>query len=208
MRDLDRLRVSEKDREFVIAQLRRSVGTGMLNIDEFTERTDAALAARNRGELNAVLYDLPDTVPAPKPTPAPVVGHVNQLMGATKRSGRWSVPDHLVIRKMAGSVLLNFTRADIARDTVVIELEVRNGSTRIVLPQGSSIDVQRLNMAAGRLRMPTRVPQARGTPHFVLVGTVWTGSVKIKQPMSLRQRWARLIGDYPIEFPEQDDLGS
>lgn len=206
MSDLDRLRVSEKDREFVIGQLRRSVGTGMLSIDEFSARTDAALAARNRGELNAVLYDLPDTVPAPKPAPAPIVSQVNQLLGATKRRGRWPVPDHLVVRKMAGSVLLDFTRAEITRGVVVIELDVRNGSTKILLPQGSSIDVQQLGIAAGRLRKPARVPDGKGLPHFVLVGMVWTGSVKIKQPMSLRHRWARLIGDYPVEYGEPDEF--
>ncbi len=39
--------------------LQRAVGQGMLSLGEFTERMDTALAAKTRGELNAVLVDLP-----------------------------------------------------------------------------------------------------------------------------------------------------
>jgi hypothetical protein len=53
------LRVSDSEREHVVGLLQRAIGRGMLDLDEFTERTDVALAARTRGELNAVLVDLP-----------------------------------------------------------------------------------------------------------------------------------------------------
>ncbi|MBM4602617.1 DUF1707 domain-containing protein, partial [Rhodococcus hoagii] len=53
------LRVSDAEREHVGALLQRAVGQGMLSLGEFTERMDTALAAKTRGELNAVLVDLP-----------------------------------------------------------------------------------------------------------------------------------------------------
>ncbi|MGY2063205.1 DUF1707 SHOCT-like domain-containing protein, partial [Nocardia gipuzkoensis] len=53
------LRVSDIEREHVGALLQRAVGLGMLSLGEFTERMDTALAAKTRGELNAVLVDLP-----------------------------------------------------------------------------------------------------------------------------------------------------
>ena len=39
--------------------LERAVGQGMLTLDEFSERIDRTLAARTRGELGAVVADLP-----------------------------------------------------------------------------------------------------------------------------------------------------
>lgn len=56
------LRVSDAEREHVVGLLQKAIGRGMLDLDEFTERTDVALAARNRGQLNAVLADLPGLV--------------------------------------------------------------------------------------------------------------------------------------------------
>jgi len=53
------LRVTDAEREHVGRLLQRAVGQGMLSLGEFTERMDTALAAKTRGELNAVLVDLP-----------------------------------------------------------------------------------------------------------------------------------------------------
>ncbi|MFE4498296.1 DUF1707 domain-containing protein [Rhodococcus sp. NPDC056743] len=53
------LRVSDAEREHVGELLQKAVGQGMLSLGEFTERMDTALAAKTRGELNAVLADLP-----------------------------------------------------------------------------------------------------------------------------------------------------
>ena len=53
------LRVSDAERAHVVNVLQKAIGHGLLSLDEFTERTDTALAAKTRGELNAVLVDLP-----------------------------------------------------------------------------------------------------------------------------------------------------
>lgn len=53
------LRVSDAERDHVGELLQRAVGQGMLSLGEFTERMDTVLAAKTRGELNAVLVDLP-----------------------------------------------------------------------------------------------------------------------------------------------------
>ncbi|WP_067533072.1 DUF1707 SHOCT-like domain-containing protein [Nocardia crassostreae] len=64
------LRVSDVEREHVERLLQRAVGLGMLSLGEFTERMDTALAAKTRGELNAVLVDLPGIRLAGQPAPA------------------------------------------------------------------------------------------------------------------------------------------
>lgn len=63
----DHLRVSDAERAEVGHLLERAVAEGMITLDEFSERYDTALAARTRGELNAVLADLPMGRPAMQP---------------------------------------------------------------------------------------------------------------------------------------------
>lgn len=56
------LRVSDDEREHVVSLLQRAIGRGLIDLDEFTERTDIAYNAMTRGQLNIVLADLPGLV--------------------------------------------------------------------------------------------------------------------------------------------------
>ena len=55
----DDYRVSDGEREAVLAEVRRQTVSGRLSIAEFSERTDEALAARTAGELRVALRGLP-----------------------------------------------------------------------------------------------------------------------------------------------------
>ena len=52
-------RVADADRDRTVTLLREHVVEGRLTLDEFSERTGRALEARTRGELDAVMADLP-----------------------------------------------------------------------------------------------------------------------------------------------------
>jgi hypothetical protein len=56
-------RVSNAERDGVVEQLRLNMADGRLDIDEFGDRVEQALAARTGAELQAVLADLPHVVP-------------------------------------------------------------------------------------------------------------------------------------------------
>ena len=58
------LRASDAERDVVATRLREAHAEGRLTVEEFSERLDAALAARTRGDLDALTRDLP---PAPAP---------------------------------------------------------------------------------------------------------------------------------------------
>lgn len=62
-------RVSDEEREHVVKLLQRAIGRGLIDLDEFTERTDIAYASATRGQLNVVLSDLPGLVHADAPRP-------------------------------------------------------------------------------------------------------------------------------------------
>ena len=53
------LRASDDDRDRLVDQLQRHAVAGRLSMDEYAERVDRVLVARTRGELAAVVHDLP-----------------------------------------------------------------------------------------------------------------------------------------------------
>jgi hypothetical protein len=53
------MRVSDADREAIVARLNQATAEGRLTIEEFSERTRQAYACRTWGELTRVVWDLP-----------------------------------------------------------------------------------------------------------------------------------------------------
>jgi len=52
-------RVADADRDRIVTLLREHVVDGRLTLDEFSERVERALRATTRGELDALMADLP-----------------------------------------------------------------------------------------------------------------------------------------------------
>ena len=63
------MRVSDEERRAVVDELRVHYGAGCIDLAEFEDRTNAALAARVRGELEPLLGDLPELAPPPAGPP-------------------------------------------------------------------------------------------------------------------------------------------
>ena len=57
--DSDAFRVGDRDREQAVAVLQDAVGGGYIDLGEFEGRSQTVFAAKTRGELRAVLMDLP-----------------------------------------------------------------------------------------------------------------------------------------------------
>ncbi|GAA4550661.1 DUF1707 SHOCT-like domain-containing protein [Amycolatopsis samaneae] len=192
------LRVSDSEREHVVEVLQKAIGRGMLDLDEFTERTDRALAARTRGELNAVLADLAGlvhpaaalaSVPSQYAPPAasysrsgqPVV--LQSKYGSILRNGPWLVPAELVVRNKYGGTKLDFSQADIPHPVVQIHLDSKWGSVEIIIPEGAAVDMNAIGEAKfGSLEDKTYTNGRQGNPLFVLSGRVHGGSVIVRHP--------------------------
>jgi hypothetical protein len=183
--DLSRrdLRMSDAERESVIARLNSAVGDGWLSLTEFEERIDGVLQARTFGEVEPYVADLPG---------APVADDVVEMQshaGEIKRSGRWLVPRKLIVRSKAGSVKLDLRHAVINHKLVDIELSAQAGSTTIVLPPGASANIDRVVTLAGTARnKASSVPE--GGPHFVVTGSTAAGSLLVRYERRFwRWRW-------------------
>lgn len=57
------MRVGDAEREATAAELREHYASGRLTLDELNERLDRALAAKTRGDLDALMRDLPSARP-------------------------------------------------------------------------------------------------------------------------------------------------
>ncbi len=191
------LRVSDDEREHVVGVLQKAIGRGMLDLDEFTERTDRALAARTRGELNTVLADLAGLYhPAAARTAAPAyagyappVGftgqrfELNAKYSSLHRGGPWLVPAEMVVRNKYGSTKLDFTEAQVTSPVVHIELDAKWGSVEIIIPEQAAIDTNSITeIKFGSLEDKTHSNGRMGNPRFVLTGRVHGGSLVIRHP--------------------------
>lgn len=58
-------RIGNAEREAAAAELREHYASGRLTLEELNERLDAALAARTREDLDALMTDLPSARPFP-----------------------------------------------------------------------------------------------------------------------------------------------
>ncbi|HEV7908241.1 MAG TPA: DUF1707 domain-containing protein [Pseudonocardiaceae bacterium] len=184
MTDPKALRVSDAEREHVVGLLQKAIGQGLIDIDEFTTRTDTALAARTRGELNAVLLDLPGMVNKEAEVRSRDRVELTSTMSSISRKGVWTVPRELVVRNRMGSTELDFREARIPHAVVDIELDVTAGSVKLMLPEGASVNTEDVQVSAGSLK--DEVGPGEGRPHFVLRGSVRAGSVEIRQVRRFR----------------------
>jgi hypothetical protein len=176
--------VSDAEREHVIGLLQKAIGQGLIDLDEFTTRSDTALAARTRGELNAVLLDLPGMVNKEAEVRSKDRVELKSTMSSISRKGVWTVPRELVVRNRMGSTELDFREARIPHAVVDIELDVAAGSVKLVLPEGASVNTEDVQVSAGSLK--DRVGPGEGRPHFVLRGSVRAGSVEVRRVRRFR----------------------
>ncbi|MGW6930087.1 DUF1707 SHOCT-like domain-containing protein [Lentzea sp. NPDC054927] len=167
--------MSDAEREHVVSLLNKAVGRGMISLDEFTARTDTALAAVTRADLNTVLLDLPGMV---NNELAHARTELKNTMSTTTRKGHWVVPRELVIRNTLGTTNLDFTAADVP-PVVNVDLDVSLGTVKLLLPAGSSVNADGVEITAGELK--DKVHNSVGNPHFQLKGSVRGGTVVIKR---------------------------
>ncbi|MGK8485237.1 DUF1707 SHOCT-like domain-containing protein [Nocardia asiatica] len=208
------LRVSDAEREHVGQLLQRAVGLGMLSLGEFTERMDTALAAKTRGELNAVLIDLPgvrlvgqpaaprsafvNSAPAfparPHPVPGPnSAGNViRSRMSGVNRRGPWQVPPRLYLNNWMSGVTLDFTEAIMSTQVVEIRVDDFCGSLTLIVPAEATVDLNGLELIGAGVNNKVRTGPPLGPLHLVVHGRMRFGSVTAKHPFIAQ--WRRLIG--------------
>lgn len=205
------LRVSDAEREHVGQLLQRAVGLGMLSLGEFTERMDTALAAKTRGELNAVLIDLPGVrlVGQPAAPPSTFVNSspaftrqtpaangagdvIRSRLSGVSRRGPWQVPPTLHLNNWLSGVTLDFTEAIMSTQVVEVRVDDFAGSITLIVPAEATVDLNGLELIGSSVTNKVRTGPPIGPLHLVVHGRIRFGSVTAKHP--LMAQWRRLMG--------------
>src|ERR1700742_4179585 len=95
----DQLRASDAERNRVVDVLAGAAAEGRLTLEEYSERSETALAARTQGELAGLTADIPlsrDVQLAAGPPDA----KISALLGNETRKGAWVVPERLSVRSV------------------------------------------------------------------------------------------------------------
>jgi hypothetical protein len=191
------LRVGDADRERVIEMLHRAVGEGMITLDEFSTRMDAALAARTRGELSEVVADLPGSHVATDPRQfslpsATAALPIKVTMSSIHRSGNWRVPERLALKTRFSDVKLDLTQADVRTPVITVDVDDICSSTEIMVPDDFTVDINDLRCLGSSAHSRANTAPPAGRVHVVLRGNVRFGSLTVKHPFGSRLR--RLLG--------------
>jgi Domain of unknown function (DUF1707) len=180
------MRVSDADRNGTLRRLHNAVALGLIDIDEFEERSSQVSVARLRPDLDVLVGDLPG--PGAIVTSATDRVELRGVLGSLKRHGEWIVPTRLALVRRMGSVELDLTKARFAGPIVVIELDMRFGSVELRLPDGASASIDDVEVIVGSAHDHRKDAPAEGAPHVILTGRVVCGSVDIR---GQRKSWRR-----------------
>ena len=182
------VRASDADRDRTVEALAAASAEGRLSLEEYSQRSDAALAARTLAELTSLTVDLPAP---PHSDVAPVPVEITAVLGNESRKGPWVVPAHLTVRSVLGDCHLEMQQAIIRQHVTTIDATVRFGTMTIFVPDG--IDVRLTGRAVlGAKSSQLRGEPAPGAPVIVVNCDVLCGAVTVRRPdWLMRRRQAR-----------------
>jgi hypothetical protein len=182
------VRASDADRDRTVEALAGASAEGRLSLEEYAERSSAALTARTFGDLAALTTDLPAA--GPSAAPAGDAEHITAGLGNESRKGPWVVPPRLAVRSVLGDCHLEMHQAVIGQHVTTIDATVRFGSVTIYVPDG--IDVR----MSGRAVLGAKSSELQGEPQpgapvIVVRCDVVCGAVTVRRPDWMMLRRAR-----------------
>jgi hypothetical protein len=174
------LRASDAEREQVVNALGEHLVAGRLTLDEFSERVDAAHAARTVGELDALRRDLPAaSVPAPASRRTPTRWSV-AVMGGVERRSRWRVPERTVAVAVMGGCVLDLRKAEIESDEIEITAVAVMGGVDIVVPEGVEVELTGFALMGGKDAQVKDIPPVPGSPFVRVRAFACMGGVTVR----------------------------
>jgi class 3 adenylate cyclase len=178
-------RVADADRDRTVTLLREHVVEGRLTLDEFSERMGAALEARTRGDLDAVMADLPVTsstssLPATAGTPRKTSRwHIAVMSGHSTR-GRWRIGAKTKAVAVMGGCDMDLRSAEIEGPEVEITAFAFWGGIDIIVPEGFDVDLRGFSFMGGRSLRLKDVPIVPGSPRIVVRAFAVMGGIDVK----------------------------
>ncbi len=157
-RQASEIRLSDADRDAVIAQLTEATDAGRITLLEFEERAGQVYAAQFPSQLTPVTADLPlpaSKLPAPQPAiqdavATPVERHTRwafQIFGGNQRRGNWDPGGQTKSLTIFGEQTLDLT--EVEATSVDLKTFSIFSSTYVIVPDGARTDVDGFNLFGG-----------------------------------------------------------
>lgn len=166
-------RISDDDRDTAIERVQEAFAQGLVSRDEMDERLQVALTATTRDDLVPVVASLPEKDPGRTVA-------IEAAGGRIQRGGGWRVPRAFKVDSEFGKVELDLSQATIDHPVVDIELQLRYGRARIVLPRNASVDYEGLSADWKQPVYKASRSGGQGGPLIRITGAMGYGRLKIR----------------------------
>jgi class 3 adenylate cyclase len=180
-------RVADADRDRTVTQLRESVVEGRLTLDEFSERVGSALQAKTRGDLLAVVADLPQARQTAERLPEPGTAAPKKkrrwyvaVMSGHSTKGRWHISGKTNAVAFMGGCDMDLRQAEIEGHEVEITAVAFWGGIDITVPEGFDVELRGFSFMGGRDLTLRDVPIVPGSPRIVVHGYAVMGGIDVK----------------------------
>jgi class 3 adenylate cyclase len=184
-------RVADADRDRTVTLLREHVAEGRLTLDEFSDRVGRALQATTRGELEAVMIDLPaatSTSTTSLPDPATSTRKSRRwhvaIMSGHETKGRWRISGKTNALAIMGGCDMDLRRAEIEGPEVEITAVAFWGGIKVVVPEGFDVELRGFSFMGGRSLRLRDVPIIPGSPRIVVRGFAVMGGIEVQSRSS------------------------
>lgn len=188
----DATRASDREREAAVARLTSAAGEGRLTFEELADRTELAERAVTRGELEAVVADLP-AGPAswPATVATPPRARERSILGDLRRSGGWAVPARGRWSTWLGDVMLDLREARLPDGEIHLTVTTVLGDVQLLVPEGMDVEL-RTRTFLGDVKREDTAGRGGGPRVVIHVRTVF-GDVRVRHRTRREARRARRL---------------
>jgi hypothetical protein len=186
------VRASDAEREAVVTRLQTAVGEGRIDLDEFSQRADAAYAAATTAELDALTADLPnDRVEIVGEVVQP--GPITSVFGDVKLAATTGVPERATT--VFGDVRIDLRGLRTSAETVELQLGTVFGDVEVIVSEGVAAQIEGWTVFGDRRTQLAPVPRLAGTPRVVVRGWTVFGDLKLRSlaPGESASRWRAVM---------------
>lgn len=170
MNDLPSVRIDDADRDRAVAFLRHHCASGLITLDEFSDRVGDVFAATTNTDIELVTRDLPAVAPAAVPTTAntsrtgKAVRWTVAVLGGSQQRGRWRVEGQTNAVAFMGGCELDLRQAEVIGDEVEITAFACMGGVDIIVPEGIAVVLTGFSLMGGKQNRVKDVPVIPGSP--------------------------------------------
>jgi hypothetical protein len=177
------VRASDAERDRAAQALSAHAGQGRLTLAELSERVDAAYGARTRGELEALLRDLP-TQPASTDVEAPSrrkpLRWTVAVMSGAHRRGRLRIAGRSTVMAVMGGASVDLREAEIDRDAHLFAVSLMGGID-ILVPAGVDVQLDGISIMGGKHLKGADAPDRPETPVLHVTGLALMGGISVRR---------------------------